>query len=329
MNGNWPDSECYEVDPLPDIEPALLNSVDIMRYVAAGCLIGEGDFDQSRVKTASYEMRFLGHLYHWEHIQNEGLRPRCEGITQDDKITIAKNSITYLWTKERLYLPEYIAARFNLHIRHVHRGILLGTGPLVDPGFGGRILIPLHNLTDKDYELVGGDGIVWVEFTKISRHGYWAPGSDEPRGDLVKFPSKKVIDHARDYFEKAEVTASGGVISAFKGALSQAEDAAKRAEREADSLKWKTWVHIVTGVVAILAILVAIWLGSINLLGRTVDRIHSTYDEGVEDRMRQDRQRIDDLTRELKEIKVELESMRKPMRGYEDAVEPKSSEGVE
>lgn len=310
MIDNWHDSEHYRIDPLPQVEPALLNSVDIMRYVKSGCLIDEEDFDQSHLKTASYELRFLGHLYHWEHKQGEGLKPRCEGVTQNRCVTIPKNSITYLWTKECLYLPEYIAARFNLHIRHVHRGILLGTGPLVDPGFGGRILIPLHNLTDNDYELIGGDGIVWVEFTKISKHRYWTPRSNVSRGGLVEFPTEKIVSRAHDYFDKARVTSSGGVSSAFRGALSQAREAAEKAQQHAAQLKKLAFAQFAIGVVGVLALLFAIWQGSVDILDRTVDRVQRAYITQLTEQARQHREQIDELTRQVDDLRAEVEGMK-------------------
>ena len=57
-------------------------------------------------------------------------------------------------------LPNYIAVQFNLRITHVHRGLLLGTGPLVDPGFHGKILIPLHNLTSEKYIIRADEGLI-------------------------------------------------------------------------------------------------------------------------------------------------------------------------
>ena len=118
-------------------------------------------------------MKFLGKLYDWNSTDDEKLEQCCREVCRGSKITLHANSITYLWMKEELMLPQYIAARFNLHIRHVHKGILLGTGPLVDPGFFGKLLIPLQNLTNNKYELKGGEGIIWVEFTKISEHKFW------------------------------------------------------------------------------------------------------------------------------------------------------------
>ena len=208
---DWSEDPCYTQDPLPDIEPALLNSRDIKRYVDEGCLLEADSFDPERMKLASYEMRFLGDLYHWQEVGSR-LQERCRTVCDGDTVTLCKNSISYLWTKERLRLPEYIAARFNLRISDVHKGILLGTGPLIDPGFRGRLLIPLHNLTDNDYVFTGGKGIIWVEFTKVSKNSYWQAGPEETRGrtGLREFPSRKVIDDPHGYLKKAGVLAAGG-----------------------------------------------------------------------------------------------------------------------
>jgi deoxycytidine triphosphate deaminase len=93
-------------------------------------------------------------------------------------IVLEANSITFVETDVEFRLPQYIAMRFNLHIKLVHRGLLLCTGPIVDPGFRGRLLIPLHNLTSQPLTIKQGEKIVWIEFTKTSfgqssdREGY-------------------------------------------------------------------------------------------------------------------------------------------------------------
>ena len=217
---DWTDHRFYKQDPFPEIEPALLNSADITRYVGKGCLLEVDSFDRGRMKPASYEMRFLGELYDWE--EDDGrLQKRSRKIGDGECVTLYKNSISYLWTKERLRLPEYVAARFNLRIREVHKGLLLGTGPLIDPGFGGRLLIPLHNLTDNDYVLIGGKGIIWVEFTKVSRNRYWLPSGDDVERpvDLVPFPGRKDIDDPNVYLSKAGVLDANGVQSGVQGGI--------------------------------------------------------------------------------------------------------------
>ena len=225
---DWTNTAHYSIDPLGDVVPSLLNSVDIVRYANKGCLVHPFSKNKELLNPATYTIRLLGTLYSWE--QKGGVRclhPRP--IREGKWVRIKANSITYWETKEVFRLPQYIAARFNLHIRYVHKGILLGTGPIVDPGFVGPLLIPLHNLTDNDYVVEGGDKLLWVEFTKLTHHEYWSRPldklSDPPPDELVVFRPKKRNLTAQQYFVKAEVS-TPGVLSAFKGAL---EDSRKQA----------------------------------------------------------------------------------------------------
>lgn len=74
-------------------------------------------------------------------------------VKENDPIILRRNAITYVGVDTKFFLPFYIGLRFNLTITHVHRGLLLGTGPLIDPGYVGEIMIPIHNLTTNDYIL--------------------------------------------------------------------------------------------------------------------------------------------------------------------------------
>ena len=297
----WSEHPHYKQDPLPKIKPALLNSLDIKRYVEKECLLDLDSFDECRMKPASYEMKLLGTLYYWEEVKGRPEK-RCKTISEDDCVELGRNSISYLWIEEPLRLPEYIAARFNLRIREVHKGILLGTGPLIDPGFGGRILIPLHNLTDNSYVLRGGDGIIWVEFTKVSRNSYWLEGgqdTERPLG-LVSFPTHKITDDPDDYLNKAG--SSGGVQSAFKGALDKAESAAEAANESAKTIRTRITIG---GIAALITFAVAI-VELIDSAYQVSGQVTARVDRQVE-RINQLEIMVDDLKGQLNETVVRSE----------------------
>ena len=288
MDANsWSEHRFYRRDPLPHIEPALLSSADIARYVDLGCLLEKHNFHSNRLKPASYEMRLLGQLFFWENVGGR-LRKRCSAVEEGQPVKLPKNSISYLWTRERLRLPEYIAARFNLRIRDVHKGILLGTGPLVDPGFGGQILVPLHNLTDNDYVLKGGKGIIWVEFTKVSRSSFWSYPEEAKRPDgLVTFPNDKRIENPDGYFVKAD--AATGVQSAFKGELDHTARLAKDAHADSTAATQKvgelerrirSWGlgGAVTGVVAIAALVISAYSLTFPIADKVHDQANRIHD---------------------------------------------------
>ena len=281
---DWPNDPLYSIDPFPGIAPSLLNSADIIRYAMKGCLVDV--FDRDLLNPATYTIRLLGTLYWWE-TEDNGLRRRQQKISKDTPVTIRANSISYLFTEEQFRLPQYIAARFNLHIRYVHKGILLGTGPLVDPGFAGSLLIPLHNLTDNDYEVKGGDNLLWVEFTKLTAHDYWSRSSadmSEPQpADLVLFPPDKLgLDEER-YLAKARVSAMPGVQSAFKGVLDRTQGLAKSSDKSAADARQRvekltSWgfvgvAGVLGGVVALVIAAWQLWQANAEMAGRIHDRL--------------------------------------------------------
>lgn len=278
---DWRDNIRYSIDPFPAIAPSLLNSADITRYAEAGCLVD--DFCRERLNPATYTIRLLGTLYWWESKENRLFRQQQE-VMEGTSVRIRANSISYLFTKEEFRLPQYIAARFNLHIRYVHKGLLLGTGPLVDPGFAGSLLIPLHNLTDNEYVVEGGDNLLWVEFTKLTAHPYWLrppEKRDDPKPDeLVLFNDDKFRIDAETYFAKSGVSAMSGVQSAFKGALDESRNLANRSQRSAarteKTMRWVTGGGIAGVTIGIAALLFAawqLWQGNSDMAGRIHDRL--------------------------------------------------------
>jgi deoxycytidine triphosphate deaminase len=152
-------------DPFPKIPASLLSADDIDRYVRSTGLIapyhrgGKND----RLKKAAYEGRIGNYAYKYN--EHGKLVPI---LTKGKGLTVPANTIVFVETNLEFRLPDYIALRFNMAITHVHRGLLLGTGPLIDPGYWGKLCIPLHNLTNLPYEIPANEGLIWVEFTKTT-----------------------------------------------------------------------------------------------------------------------------------------------------------------
>ncbi len=218
----------YYNDPFEDIPPALLNSYDISKYVKAAGIVHPfiSDKEEKKLKAASYEVDFAGELLYWEDGNTKDYKR--QNIVNGKRFIIPKNSIVYVWTEAFFRLPQYIALRFNLRIKHVHRGLLLGTGPLVDPGFSGRLLIPLHNLTSESYAITGGEGLIWVEFTKISplplNEGTSGNGSRN-----VHIPSQDMTPEK--YLGKAGTKDGAPPLSAIREAVEQFNKTRKKIKK--------------------------------------------------------------------------------------------------
>jgi hypothetical protein len=83
--------------------------------------------------------------------------------------------------------------------------LLLGTGPLVDPGFEGKLLIPLHNLTSSDYDLNTNDALIWIEFTKTTYGVIPTEEVASPIRHFVGFPIDKKNMTPDQYLYKANL----------------------------------------------------------------------------------------------------------------------------
>jgi deoxycytidine triphosphate deaminase len=217
-------------DPFPSIPSALLNSADIVDYVAATGMIFPFDGNEENFKSASYRVDILGNYVYW----NEKTKKTSSVLERGQELTLKPNSIVFVTVEPMLRIPNYIALRFNLQISHVYKGLLVGTGPLVDPGFIGKLSLPLHNLTANEYTLKGGDPIIWMEFTKLSPNKEWTSDNDAiaRSGVFIGFPQRKNRLRGIDnYLEKA-VGRDRKVISSIPYAV---EKAYRRAEEAAEA----------------------------------------------------------------------------------------------
>jgi deoxycytidine triphosphate deaminase len=273
-------------DPFPSIPPALLNSADIVDYVRQTGMIYP--FDATKLKPASYEVPLLGP---YVYVDEKGVTKR--GVLEVGKeIRVAKNSITFLTVEPYFRLPDYIALRHNLKIDHVYKGLLVGTGPLIDPGFVGKISLPLHNLTENDYTFRGGEGVIWVEFTKLSPLPGESGESDLATrdGSYVSFDAAKtrarlVNEYIRSAVHHGEIPASS---------TAQTARTAAQAKKTADRLKL---LFPTFGVVGVVALIIAL----MNLV--VVPRVNDIRDES--DR-RQDQ--VNQLQLRLNELEQRLSS---------------------
>jgi deoxycytidine triphosphate deaminase len=217
---------------------------------------------ERKLKPASYEIDFLGTV----HLSDEDGKAVEREILQDTPFTLRKNSIAYVYIATTFRLPHYLALRFNLKITHVHKGLLLGTGPLVDPGFCGRLLIPLHNITAKDFTIIGGEGLIWVEFTKLSSHQNWDERARLLPASYIPFREDKWNLTVQQYLNMATDDGKPS-ISSIPGEIAQANKSAKKAEDFSKKILWG-------GTFALSVSLGSVLVGTWNLICTTNKNIN-------------------------------------------------------
>jgi hypothetical protein len=128
----------------------LLGDVIKMYVTTFNVLLDKEHFDEGKLKGGSYTMT-PDENDAWTFVSDKnGVKKmplRKDRDLNGDYYEIPSNSLVYIKLKQQLRLPFYVIGRHNLKIRYVYKGLLLGTGPQVDPGFEGNLFIPLHNFT--------------------------------------------------------------------------------------------------------------------------------------------------------------------------------------
>ena len=254
-------------DPFPDIPSALLGTADMLDYIAATGMIYPFEVDPDRLektlKPASCAIPVGGEWLYWPPTAESDDPEGQSGVLEPgEDLWLKPNSIVYATLAPRFRIPDYIATRYNLRIKHIYRGILVGTGPLVDPGFDGYLSVPLHNLTSNPYLIKGGEPLVWMEFTKLSPDGRWtSPPATVPsrKGTYVPFPDRKLERKTvRNYVQHAH---EGPIRSSIpeqtegaRAAASAARKAAEDAEEQVKQYRSRTRLGVLAIVVALLAL---------------------------------------------------------------------------
>jgi deoxycytidine triphosphate deaminase len=224
------------LDPFPDITPSLLNSADIHDYIITTGMISP--YHPELLKPATYGVKLSGEYIYWES-KDTPIQGRFEDLSEKDEdgdivFNLKSNTIVYVSLEPYFRLPDYIAARFNLKISHIHKGLLLGTGQIVDPGFDGKLCVPVHNLTRNDYKIKVSKTFIWMEFTKLSSNVNWIANSSQSRvGEYRKYNDDgKKGRNIRDYIHNAYPNGSiySSVANFIENTTSVLEDSQKVIE---------------------------------------------------------------------------------------------------
>ena len=269
------------IDPFPYIDAALLNSADLLKYLLTVGIVDP--FKESNLKGVTYQCTFSGEAHRFDP-EKGGMKQIL--LSDNDELVLEKNSITYLKIEEKFRVPEYMVLRFNLSVSNAYKGLLLGTGPIIDPGFDGNLFIPLHNLTGNEYVIKKGASLIRVEFTKLSRHRVWKeekagvfPSIDPITKETPPYASfSQSIEDAlldpgkKQFYTKGDVVS---VRSSIPDVIADSADKAKKAQKSAEAAK----VWTIIGALGVLVSLAAVVISVYSLVSGTDARYDSMVQE--------------------------------------------------
>jgi deoxycytidine triphosphate deaminase len=151
-------TSAYWLDPEPTFQGMLASDRILAYHYKIGRMIRP--LQMQHLKPASYELT-LGPLCLVEGVERI--------LTETDRIlTIQPNSIVFVSMREQLLIPHWLVGRFDLAIDYIYQGLLLGTGPQVDPGFQGVLSCPLHNISSQPIDLEFCEPFAKIDFVKTS-----------------------------------------------------------------------------------------------------------------------------------------------------------------
>ncbi len=304
---NW-----KEKDPYPKVATALLNSADIKAYVKKTGMIYP--FYEEELQSASYKVKIAGKVIYWEydeHSKNKIQKVELDLTTGLDGFDLAPNSIAFVELEPCFRIPEYMALRFNLKIKHIYKGLLLGTGPLVDPGFVGKLFIPLHNLTHNTYHFKYGDTLITMEFTKLSGNNKWGnllgDSQHSETYTAEDIPPQRTVEK---YLENAlKNDRLDSVYSSIPDALNEGKMQVKKAQKEAARIRnWSIGTSIAS-IVAIASLVIA----TITLIVSIYSKVNEKYDTLVKeynDQITTYEISISELEERLDNLQLELSNMK-------------------
>jgi deoxycytidine triphosphate deaminase len=147
----------YWLDPLEGQPGAVLAADQIQFYCSLFGMIRP--FNADRLRTASYCLT-VGEL-----VEEAGERRRLE---VGDTVVVPPRGGARIVPAEVLVVPHYLIGRLGPTVQKVHRGLLMGAGPQIDPGFQGALSCPIYNLGDRALVLERGETFARVDFVRTT-----------------------------------------------------------------------------------------------------------------------------------------------------------------
>lgn len=138
----------------------VLSDQQIRETARPGAGISIDPFEEKQVQPASYDLR----------VGAQGITTTGKEVVDLKKrgfIVLEPGDFGVVITHEIISLDKNYTARIGLRSGLSRKGIIATTGPQIDPGFKGRLIVGLTNLTPNPVSLTYKDDFITVEFHRL------------------------------------------------------------------------------------------------------------------------------------------------------------------
>lgn len=146
----------------------MLLSHDDVRWLATSHRL-LNPFIPERMGPCSYDLSVGEEYYCYQ--PGDGNAFKLRQLPSDDpdaRCEIPPNGCAFLLTEESLNMPADLVGQVSLRFSLTKRGIMLSPQAPIDPGYCGKIMMMLYNLSDEPQFLHRGDAFVTITFTQLS-----------------------------------------------------------------------------------------------------------------------------------------------------------------
>jgi len=188
-------------DSLSKARPTgVLLSDEIKFYIEKYKLIDPHEPDN--IMAASYELR-IGSKY--------AIGDKVYCLAKGDVLTFPKFGVVIVEILETINMPDFLIGRWNIRTRWAYEGLIWVGGPQVNPGFRGKIMCPLWNLSDKEISIPFGEAIAVMDFSTTTH-----PTPESNRKPLWNKRSRYVFQDYLNELKSGLVTLVAGDIENLK-----------------------------------------------------------------------------------------------------------------
>lgn len=276
----------------PSIPAGMFSSPQILECLKSGLLLE--NWNKNCLMPATYQMR-LGSFSCW---YVSGLRTDWHLGPEEDvnrgihaSLSFKPNSLTFISTIEAFKMPCDVVARFNLLAKWVRKGLLLGTAPIVEPEFSGKLLIPIHNFSSNPVQIDFSEQVIAVEFTKTLPLNSFYVSNPNSEGNL-----------------KAFVESSGVVESSVSSALAKNQSLF-------NNIQSKTKIFSIAGAITLFLLICSVMTLVINIFNvaenarksaTQADSVIKTYSSRNEEEFAKFREEIRELEFTVQKLREEI-----------------------
>ena len=200
-------------------------------------------FKENMIKSCSYDFTFGGQYYFYTPEDKENVN--VQTLRGNETLKIPADAICYIITEEAVNMPNDLTASISLAFGLIKKGVMLSAQPPFDPGYKGKTVALLHNLSNDVVEIQKGQHVLNIVFEMLT--------TKVEENDLYN----GAYQNLQDLSSYCTEVKCGGVYMLMEDLKKQKADLEKQKKRFENSIpNLITIITVIIGVVTILITLI-------------------------------------------------------------------------